>query len=144
MSTRSAVLVSGILLAFGAATASYAQDPATVGELLEKGGKKLSGDELTRIIAGSHMRGVSMTTGTPFEASYNNNGTLDGLFVGARGDGGSVRLWGKWAVNERSEVCIELNTGVQACTPYFELAGKHYQARSDSKTERVFLREIKR
>ena len=126
----------------------HAQQPATVGELIDKGGKKLGSEELTNLISGSEVRGVSAAfPTTTFDVVYKRNGTLEGALIGLRADGRNLQYWGKWSVNDRSELCTEVQSVAgpnRACVLYFELGGKYYQAGKDDKSAPVYLREIKR
>ena len=144
-------LIGAVALSVSGISGVFAEHPATVGELIDKGGKKLGGEELTKLLSGSDVSGV--LTSNPrfaFEATYKKDGTLEGRVVGALNDSGSaVRFWGKWSANERGELCADTQNNAaggssQSCTSYFELAGKYYQAIKDDKSQRVYHREIKR
>ena len=125
---------------------AFAQQSMTVGELLSKGGKRLGGEELTKLVSGSEVSGVSATNpNTTFEASYKRDGTLEGSIFAAR----RIYLWGKWSVSERGEICTDFQTQssavpVRVCAPYFELGGKYYQAKDAENSQQVYHREIKR
>ena len=125
---------------------AFAQQSMTVGELLGKGGKKLSGEELTKLISGSEVSGVSATNpNTSFEATYKRDGTLEGSVFAAR----RIYIWGKWSVNQRGEICTEFQSQSSAiptgvCASYFELGGKYYQAKDPENSQPVYLREVKR
>ena len=141
--TKAAAGVLMLILPFSI----LAQQPATVGELIDKGGKKLGSEEVTKLISGSDVSGVLMSSGHQFEVTYKSNGTLQGRLIGARTDGRSLAYWGKWSVNERGELCVDINSSggpSKGCQPFFQSAGKYYQASKDDKSAPIYLREIKR
>ena len=139
------VVLAGVLFML-ASSSSFAQHPATVGELIGKGGKKLAAEELTKLISGTDISGVSATNpAATFEATYKRDGTFEGSIIAAR----RIYVWGKWHVSEQGELCADVQTQGSAapnrvCTPYFELGGKYYQAKDANNSQLVHHREIKR
>ena len=127
-----------------------AQQPATVGDLLEKGGKKLNRDELSKLLSGAHVSGTSIANpNAKFELTYKTDGTHEGTAMAVHGVGNKTQFWGKWSVNEQGETCFETQFRGQpgtstGCTSYYVLGGTYYQAAKDDKSAPVQLREIKR
>ena len=143
-------LVIAVALSVTGIPGALAQQPATVGELLDKGAKKLGSEELTKLLSGSDVSGACLSSPRfTCEVTYKKDGTLEGVVPGARNDSGStVRFWGKWSANERGELCVDTQSNFgapsQSCTHYFEFGGKYYHAINGDKAAPAYLREIRR
>jgi hypothetical protein len=125
---------------------ALAQAPATVGDLLSGGGKRLTRDEVTSLLAGATESGPQI--GFPqiaFETTHKTDGTTTGWALGPNVD---VKVSGTWKVDDQGRFCRDLlNTRgqkVQGCAFYFVRDGTYYAAPADAGSERVYRREIKR
>jgi hypothetical protein len=90
-----------------ASTAAWAQ--STLGELLDAGGKKLSGAEVTTAVAGANMSGVNKT-GNTFQADFKPDGSYGGSVQSARGRQKTGGLTGTWKVDGEGRFCTEFTS----------------------------------
>ena len=132
---------------FAFSLAAFAQQPATVGDLLDKGGKKLTKDELSKLLAGATVSGIQRgRSGAKFHNTLNDDGSLRGFAV--RVDGSTVGVFGKWSVNEQGQYCVDVRTTsgskIEGCSFYFALANSYYSSGTDDRTESLYEREVKR
>lgn len=97
-----------VLLGAMISAGAYAQDARTVGELLSKGGKKLTRAEITSLYdASPTVSGVSPAGNRKFELTYSRDGTLSGRSTDLEGQRG-YGLFGTWTVNDAAQVCSQL------------------------------------
>jgi len=77
------------------------QQPATVGEILDKGCQKLTREEVIKLVPGATISGISMTNYPNFktEYTYKGDGSMSGGALRVSG-GGFNSVSGKWSVNE--------------------------------------------
>jgi hypothetical protein len=83
-------------------TSAVAQ--STLGELLDAGGKKLSKEEVQKILSGAYVVGPS-TSGATTEYDYKVNGSYSGNLRNA--DGWQTGVVGAWSVDGSGKVCAE-------------------------------------
>jgi hypothetical protein len=128
------------------AEAAAADAPATVGELLDGGGKQLTRDEILKLFAGATIKGTQM--GRPdatFEMRYKADGTASGTGTVPVG---STKISGTWSANERNQYCQDLQTAdgnrIQGCFYYFMKGDKLYAAPTNGRSERVYQRQLTR
>ena len=134
------------------ATASIGQTLVPVEELLSKGAKKLSKDELSSLLTGATISGRQRALpDVKFEQTLKPDGSISGGAMNAATQRGFVSLSGKWWVNDNGQSCSELRnsfghtpTGTGACQYWYVLGGTYYQAPSDDPKEQAILREVKR
>lgn len=133
---------------FAFSVAAFAQQPATVGDLLDRGGKKLTKDELTTVLTGATVKGtVPSNPGRQSEMTYNKDGTATGRSSGGSGVGSAYGLFGTWLINDQGQLCNRLRNMWEDRSPpcmfYFMLGDTYYATTSDDKSAPVFIREIK-
>jgi hypothetical protein len=124
------------------------QQPATVGEILDKGGQKLTKEEAIKLVTGATISGISMNyPDTKTEYTYKSDGSMSGgaSRISARG---FTSVNGRWSVNDDGQLCTDRTTSSRRsdvyCDHYFSLGGKYYASRSTDKGALVVEREIKR
>jgi hypothetical protein len=146
MGVYSKKLVTCIFIASFSLSA-HGQEPATVGALLDSGGKKLTKDELLKVITGATTRGVSTNFPRKLFITYKE----DKSFTGSSTDltGGSPRgVFGTWDVDDKGNFCANVRNTNGAndnvCNPWFRLGEKYYSSRSDERNELVNVREVTR
>ena len=125
---------------------AHAQEPITVTELLAKGGTRLSGEELTRLVSGATMSGTQVNRPeTTFENVLKADGTLSGF---ARFPGETVGVSGTWSVDGQGRLCSDLRNTRGAkfgsCTFYFQLDGNYFSAPSEDRDAKIYRRAIAR
>ena len=125
----------------------FAQQPATVGDVLDKGGKKLTKEELSALLTGAVVSGTQAGTGAIYRNTLNPDGSVSGSAV--RSDGQSVGVFGKWTVNDQGQQCWDLSTGPGSkfgtCAFYFLLDNVYYTSTSgDERTAALLVRDIKK
>jgi len=140
-------LIAAVVLALAGANAAAAtQSPATVGELLDSGGKQLTGGEITKLFAGATIGGPAL--GQPdvkFQVKYLTNGTAGGEGSSA---GGSTKLSGTWAGNQNNQYCQDLHTEqgmpIQGCFYYFTMGNRLFMAQTNGRSAPVLERQVTR
>jgi hypothetical protein len=142
-------LIAPLLLTFSLHT--FAQQAATVGELLDKGGKKLTKDEVAKLIPGATIGGIiPRFPNMKSDHTYKDDGSVSGNVVRVTGGGPSTAtgVFGKWSVNEQGQICTDLRDtrggSFQNCNFYFRLGDAYYVATTDDKMAQIFEREVKR
>ena len=123
-----------------------AQQPTTVGDLIDKGGKKIAKEELSALLKGATVSGVQEGSGAKFSNTLNPDGSVKGTAV--RSGGEQFNLTGKWMVNDKGQLCSDLTPGwgrhFESCAFFFSLGKAYYASQSDERTGAVLLREIKK
>lgn len=137
---------------FAAVLASAGSAPAqtSVGELLDGGAKKLSGDEVRTLVPGATLVGRSFA-GSDVSVDYKQDGTLSGrvqINSGPRA-GQIAGIVGTWTIADDGKTCavVTVPSGGrdQICAYYFKLGDRYFIAESDSdKGSAVVQRTIKR
>ncbi len=127
--------------------AALAQHPATVGELIDKGGRRLGQQEFRTLFSGANVKGTStINPNVTAETLYKTDGTLEGF--ASSGVGRGVQYWGNWSIDEQGEFCSQLQiTGqgpTKSCGFLFELRGTYYASIKDEKSAPLYQREIRR
>lgn len=127
---------------------SLAQVPMTVGTLLDKGGKKLSKNELTEVITDATVTGPAPSVrGWNATHTYKADGSLSGManmISGSR----STRLIGKWWLNDQGQMCTDVTNGFdqnfKRCDYYFRAGSAYYMAPTDDTSADLVERKISR
>jgi len=128
--------------------ATYAQQSLTVGDLLDRGGKKLTKDEARKLYSGATVSGVQGGNfpNTTFTNAFSANGTVNG-------DAWNKGTWftkisGTWTVNDLGQICQDLVNSqggkIVGCSYQYILGNVYYAARSDARSEAVMERQISR
>jgi hypothetical protein len=127
---------------------AHCQQPATVGEILDKGGQQLTKDEAIKLVTGATISGISMNSPDfKTEYTYKSDGSMSGGALRTSGPG-STSVNGRWRVNDDGQLCTDRTTSSGRndvyCDHYFSLGGKYYGSRSTDKGALAVEREIKR
>jgi hypothetical protein len=133
--------------------AVYPDDAMTVGALVEKGGNKLTREQLDTIFAGGiTISGViAQNPRRKSENTFSKDGTFSGSSSEVSGQNG-YGLFGTWSISTEGQFCIrnvKTSAGRDAspqppCTFYFQLGNTYYSATSDDPKALLFVRDIKR
>ena len=128
---------------------AFAQQPATVGELLDKGGKKLTKDELAKLVTGATMSGISpINPSWKSQTTFKGDGSYSGIVVRAGAGVGTSGIFGKWSLNDQGLMCTDgansSNQRIQNCNFFFRLGTAYYMGPTDDRTAQLLEREIKR
>ena len=109
--TKALIIAAMLALAGADAAAAATQSPATVGELLDGGGKQLTGGEIAKLFAGATIGGPALNQpDVKFQVKYLTNGTAAGEIASA---GGSTQLTGTWSANRP----IRATNTARICAP---------------------------
>lgn len=117
-----------LLAAFaGAAHAQY-----RLSEILDKGGKRLSGEEVRALLVGATVTGTALN-GAQFESHYTADGKMAGTVASMQGMSGTV---GAWNIGEKGDLCTEFTvtrSGAQfkGCMFYFKAGDEYFSSTSD-------------
>ncbi len=135
-----------MLLAVLAMPAAASGPPATVGELLNSGGKQLTGSEISKFFAGATIGGPAL--GQPdanFRLKYLPNGTASG---DVSSSGGSTKITGTWSANQNNQYCQDLHTEqgmpIQGCFYYFTMGNRLFMATANGRSTPVLERQVAR
>ncbi len=135
-----------MLLAVLAMPAAAAGPPATVGELLDSGGKQLSGIEISKFFAGATIGGPAL--GQPdanFRRKYLPDRTASGEVSSS---GGSTKITGTWSANQNNQYCQDLHTEqgmpIQGCFYYFTMGNRLFMAQTNGRSAPVLERQVTR
>lgn len=139
-------IIAALFAVIVATLPAFAASPATVGELLDAGGKRLSRVDIQRLFAGAKIQGSAM--GSPdstFLLSYGADGTATGE---GRFPGGATAITGTWSANERDQYCQSLRTAsgtpIQGCFYYFVIGDRLFAAPTDSRAAPLYERRLTR
>jgi hypothetical protein len=125
---------------------ALAGPPATVGQLLESGGKELTGSEIRSLFAGATIVGPALgQLGAQFRVTYRPDGTAAGEVATS---GGSTKLSGTWSANQNNQYCQNLHTAqglpIFGCFYFFMLRGQLFMASGNSRSTPVSERQVTR
>lgn len=138
----------GALVLLGVSLAS-AQEFSSLGELLDKGAKRLDAAELKALLTGATMSGMALRPGSRigFDVTYASDGKSSGRLYGLHPDTGPG-MTGTWAINEQGQLCSETVSiafgKTSACAYFFSLNNVYYAAASNERSAFVRTRTIKR
>jgi hypothetical protein len=139
--------VTAMALAAGLSATAAAQ--ATVGEVLDAGGKKLAKDELMKLIAGATVSGQTQSGGQ-FQTEYKSDGTFTGTLQNQQMKG--VARFGTWTIDDAGSFCTDTNSRStygarqdKSCGYFYKVGEKYFVALdSDERGTRVLERVIKK
>ena len=124
-----------------------------MGELLSKGGRKLTKAEMTALyVAGATAsETISRNGRRMIEARYDKDGYISGRSTDEAGRD-AYGLTGTWTINDAGQLCVRMQTaGIgrdvtpdPACTFQFVLGELHFSSRSVDPGAPVFARHIKK
>jgi hypothetical protein len=122
---------------------AIAQQPATVGDLLDKGGVRLGAAEVKQVLNGATVTGLQASNNLPFKLTHKEGGNAEG-----HGSTTAMYVSGTWSINNEGQVCTNLrsNSGTRlgTCSYYFKLDNSYFIAPSDEKVSSLLARDIKR
>ena len=130
---------------FTVSNVALAQHPATVGDLLDQGGRKLTKVEVSKLIAGNVMSGPQVNNPTTkFANSYNEDGSFRGNSVGSNRVVNGV--WGTWVVDENGIMRSTINSSNGArfagTSVFFSLGSSYFAAQNEDRTSPLSQREF--
>lgn len=142
--------IAGVLLAllvvFELAPAARAEEFASLGLLLDKGGASVARDALGKLLTGATFGGQSINNDTEFEVHYTRDGKYTGTWWGG---GGRGRVWGTWTLRDDSALCTasenDWRPGVtQLCTFWYRFGENYYAAVSNDRSAYLRMRRFRR
>ena len=141
-----ALIIAAMLALAGADAAAATQSPATVGELLDSGGKQLTGGEIAKLFAGATIGGPALNQpDVRFQVTYLTNGTAAGEIASA---GGSTQLTGTWSANQSNQYCQDLRTAqgmpILGCFYYFTIGNRLFMATANDRSTPILERQVTR
>jgi hypothetical protein len=131
---RHAVVIGSVALAL---ISPSVVGQASLGELLDAGGKKLSKAEVTATLGGANLSGVSKTGGL-FQADFRADGSYTASVQSAGGKSGGT--FGTWTVDDTGKVCVEFTSSLGAagsskgsnCAFFYKSGDSYYVSESDA------------
>lgn len=129
--TLSQLTVVSLALALPTGSLLAQDDKAkNVAQVLERGGRVLTGQEMADVIRGGTWHGTPNSRAT---LTYNQDGTFTGSVALARSSEmtGSAGVYGNWSVSESGQLCIAWRhlggRGNEAfCRSWYVHAGEYY------------------
>jgi hypothetical protein len=114
-------------------------DPATVGDVVAWGGKRLSRDELLALVSGATMSGAQIDRpDVTFENLNKSDGTTNGH---ARSATDLLNVTGRWLVDDQGRFCIDYSNNrggtIKNCTVFFLLDGSYFSGKTEDRDGRV-------
>lgn len=144
--TRSALAIALLL------TAPFAVAQTKLGELLDAGAKKLSGDEFKQEVVQRVIVGPT-AVGGKLEVMYANNGQIQGVgsAVGFALSATPTPISGDWRMGDGEKICTSMQVGgtnpvalPSRCQSWFKLADQYFISDSDTDRQaRVLVRTVK-
>jgi hypothetical protein len=138
----------GVLLFFGTSMAS-AQQPSNLGDLLDKGGKRLDAAELKALIPGATSKGATIGGRLDMETAFVADGTAAGRFWGGHPEMPPFYR-GTWSVSEQGQLCVDFTAAersigrMKGCNWWYSFNGDYYIAGSEDRSAVVRTRKIQR
>jgi hypothetical protein len=129
-------------------SSSYAQQKMTLGDLLDRGGRKLAAEEVKALFAGTTVTGVQ--GGNFPDVTFENVFAADGSVTGNAWKSGTwfSKIKGKWSIDRSGQLCTDLLNDRQekigTCQAYYALGSDYYTARGDARSSEVNQRKFKR
>lgn len=149
---KAAVLPTKLLLAIALMlAASLAVAQSNLGELLDAGGRKLSGQEFKQELVGRPIAGPT-ASGANIEVIYIDNGRIIGagfasVLGGATGGAATYAVEGSWTIDDSEKICTSIQLGkvfLPRCQFWFKSGEQYYLSDSDSDRQaRVLRRTVK-
>ena len=137
------------------ATATYAQAPVapalqttTLGDLLDRGGKKLSQAEMQQLIAGATISGKQ--GGNFPDVTFTNVHSADGTVDGNawRSKVWFTKIKGRWSIDASGQLCSDLlndrQEKITGCVPFYVVGTSYYSVRGDTRAAEANWRTISR
>ena len=137
-------VIAVIFLVTATATATFAQQISTVGDILNQGGRKLSKEEIQRLYMGATVSGHRW--GMP-EITFQNKLLPDGTVTGTALRNGQVvaSISGRWSITNNAQTCFDLNNNTEHnCFYYYNLSNRYYAAQSEDKSAPAYERQFTR
>jgi hypothetical protein len=145
-----------VALAFvaGLATAARAQqapvppslEKTTLGDLLDRGGKRLSQAEMKQLISGATISGRQ---GGRFpDVTYTNIHSADGAVDGNafRSKTWFTKIKGTWSIDASGQLCVDLlndrQEKVAGCQPFYVVGANYYGVLGDARTAEANWRTL--
>jgi len=122
---------------------------ATVGEVLDAGGKKLAKVELVKLIAGATVSGQTQGDGQ-IQLDIKADGTFTGMMTQNQEMTGNSGRFGTWTVDDAGLFCTDNTAYINGassknCVYYYVLGDKYFISfDTDDRGARVFERFIKK
>ncbi len=129
-----------------------AQILVPVGELLDKGAKKIEREELQALLKGATVSGIQRARpDIKFSLKHNDDGSTSGSAQRVADNLAYTRVSGTWRVNEKGQHCSDLRNsfgdkpeGTGSCNYYFKLGDTYWQAATDDRGDTAIERDIKK
>jgi hypothetical protein len=127
---------------------AIAQQPVKVGDLLDKGGKKLTKEDLATLVPGAMFKGTAPSSPTwNAEQIYKNDGSLSGTAYRKIG-AGTTGLSGKWSLSDQGQLCTDVTNGFgqrfQRCDFFYSLGNSFFLAPTDDRMGDLIERSVSR
>ena len=146
--------LASVVLA-GALTVSscaFAQSTVTIGELLDRGGRKLTKEEAESLLRGATRSGIQRgRPQTKFQVTLRPDGSVSGSAIDFETQSNYTNVTGKWTINDKGQYCGDLRnswgrapTGSGVCFYLFKLGENYYEAPTDEREEQALERTITR
>lgn len=129
--------------ASGGSSAKASGSPSTLGDLQDRGAKRLDAEELRKLVTGAEVTG-GVTAGGRYSMRNDADGRFTGTFTSSGGS--NDRIWGRWRIDDSGRLCgtNEAARMSEICSQYYVLDGTYYSTSGEGRSAPVAVRRISR
>ena len=143
------IRIASAALLLASAPMAFAQDPANLGELLDKGAKRLDAVEVKALLTSATSTGLTLNGRSESATTFSVDGKANTKVFGMHPEV-NPNLFGTWSVNDAGQSCLDLTPishrllPFKGCSWWYVLNGIHYIAASEDRGTVVRSRKIER
>jgi hypothetical protein len=145
---RIAAIIVVIGMTFASLLPACGQQISTVGDVVDKGGKKLTKEEVRKLFSGATVSGFQGGNfpNTRFRNQISPNGSVSG--DAWHGDVWFTKISGTWSVNDAGQFCNDLRNDqggkITGCSFYYSIGDRFYAAAGADRSIPVNARQFGR
>jgi hypothetical protein len=145
---RIAAIIVIIGMTFASVPVAYGQQISTVGDVMDKGGRKLTKEEVQKLFSGATVSGFQggKFPNTRFRNQTSPNGSVSG--DAWHGDVWFTKISGTWSVNDAGQFCQDLRNDqgykIMGCFFYYSIGDRFYAAAGTERSMPVDARQFVR
>jgi hypothetical protein len=148
MTSSIRVVLAGAVACAVVVCGAQAQQKMTLGDLQDRGARKLTSEEIKALVAGATLAGAQ--GGNFPEVTFENVYAADGSVTGKAWRSGVLftTIKGKWSIDQGGQLCSDLlndrQDKIAGCFSFYALGNNYYAARGDTRSAEANQRTIKR
>jgi hypothetical protein len=142
---RVAAIIAIIWMMIASLPAAYGQQISTVGDVMDKGGKKLTKEEVQKLASGATVSGFQNNhPNIRFRNQLLPNGSVSG--DAWNGDAWFTKISGTWSVNDAGQFCQDLRNDqsgkITGCVYYYAVGDRFYAATGTDRSTPANVRQF--